>query len=606
MKKHFIKSIGMLIITLLSVPLIVWGLASYYIKDLDNSYSEDFIQYYTSKSYDREKVNQFFTRHPASSVCGTANPDLMAYSEAVCERGSELWQLITMQKGVWITLIVGFTLPVIMGMLSGLAFFGRRAQLWSVRIALPLTKAMGVLLTLAQGAIATWMAYWITFVSAGRHDMRIFAAIVIMVGFGIVVMVVSIFAKGRAEKSTNGEVILREQAPELWARVEGLSQQVGTPPPDNIVVGINDNFYVTEAPVYLRQQVLTGRTLFVSIPLLRQLSMAQADGIMVHELTHLHQGDAKASAALSVMLTRLNRYMEELRVSYLAWGVYLTLKMYRILFALACSKEGRQGEYIADRSAADLIGAQSVAESLIKVTAYSAYRAEVERSLFEHNALHDELGINSMITAGLHDYAHSPKFVEIINNQNIPHPFDSHPILCERMKNVGYSVSDEHLSAIVTAQPSQSWADLIPSAESIENEMWQRYENQFQSSHEEILAWRYLPENEQEKALVLKYFPACSYALTRGRQLVINYEGIEDKMHEELIPWSNMKKVIFRQRYGAYTLILKLHTATPQGNKKVKIRLAGLKNNTAGFKNTFQHYWNRYQYAQAYQQQQMT
>lgn len=608
MKRQFIKSILMLIGALCVVPLILIGITHYNISKRDSVNEATIARQYAVTHYDKNKARAFIAaKHSASSVCETSDPELMQYSRVVCPRGSSIWQLVMMERGAWGILIAGVGMLVTMGLLGVLAFQGRRGQLWSVRIALPLLKLVGTLMVVALGIIVLWLGCWIALVAMNIHDIRLYICIGLLVACGVLAMVSSIFTKVPPVGMTDAEMLSREQAPALWARVDMLARQVGTTPPDNIVVGIDDNFYVTEAPMHLEQRTLTGRTLFVSIPLLRQLSMEQADSVMVHELTHLHKGDTKVSAALGPLLHRFDRYTQEIHGNYLAWGVYLTLITYRFMFELASSRERRQREYIADRAAAELIGPQYITEALIKLSAYSAYRGEVERRLFNHDGVHEELRISRVVIDGLDEYANSSLFIESVNEQNTPHPFDSHPVLSERMKNAGHIIDSQSFSAIATAKPSQNWADLMPDGEDIESKMWQRYEALFQSSHEELLAWKYLPETEEEARLVEAHFPVKRFYLKKERTLDVTYEGLFDSKLEELIAWDNLKKVTFNQRYGIYTLIMKLHDATSRGKKTVKIRLTGnINKNMKTFQHDFQHYWNRRQHAQAYQQQEQT
>lgn len=608
MKRQFIKSIVMLIGALCIVPLIIIAITHYNISKLDRVSEATVARQYAVTHYDKSKALAFIAaKHTASHICETSDPELVGYSQAVCPRGSSIWQLVMMEKGAWGILIAGFGILVAMGLLGALAFKGRRGQLLSVRIALPLLKIVGTLMVVALGIIGLWLGCWIALVAMGIHDIRLFVCIGLVVICSVLAMVASIFTKIAPDGATDAEVLSREQAPALWERVDRLAQQVGTTPPDNIVVGIDDNFYVMEAPMHLEQCTLEGRTLFVSIPLLRQLSMKQADSVMVHELTHLHKGDTKVSAALGPLLHRFDRYTQEIHGNYLAWGVYLTLITYRFMFELASSRERRQREYIADRTAAELIGPQYITEALIKLSAYSAYRGEVERGLFNHDDVHEELRISRVVMDGLDEYARSSSFIESINEQNTPHPFDSHPVLGERMKNAGHIVDSQAFPAIATATPTQTWVDLMPDGDDIESRMWQRYEALFQSSHEELLAWKYLPATEEEVQLVQEHFPVERFSLKRERTLDITYEGLLDSTLEELITWDNLKKVTFHQSYGVYTLIIKLHDATSRGKKTVKIRLTGkISKNIEAFQQTFQRYWDRRQHAQAYHKQSKT
>ena len=46
-----------------------------------------------------------------------------------------------------------------------------------------------------------------------------------------------------------GRSLSRADAPELWQFVSDLARQIGTSSPQSIVVGLEDNFYVTSANV---------------------------------------------------------------------------------------------------------------------------------------------------------------------------------------------------------------------------------------------------------------------------------------------------------------------------------------------------------------------
>ena len=61
------------------------------------------------------------------------------------------------------------------------------------------------------------------------------------------------------EPST-GKVIDRQTAAPLWQELQAICTKVGTAPPDQIIAGIDDNFYVTEMPV-----TVDGKTSFQGV-----------------------------------------------------------------------------------------------------------------------------------------------------------------------------------------------------------------------------------------------------------------------------------------------------------------------------------------------------
>jgi Zn-dependent protease with chaperone function len=188
-------------------------------------------------------------------------------------------------------------------------------------------------------------------------------------------------------------------------------------------------------------QTLTGRTLFVSIPLLRVLDTSEADAVLAHELAHLGGGDTRSSAALGPKLNQFDLYTWQMRSGGLTIVAHYLLRLYRMVFEFALARDSREREYTADRVAAKLTAPQSIVQSLIKISAYSSYRNTVERKLFEQEHQHSgALGIAGFVADGLHPYARSGEFVTAMKTAAVPHPYDTHPPLLERMRNVNHKV----------------------------------------------------------------------------------------------------------------------------------------------------------------------
>ena len=62
----------------------------------------------------------------------------------------------------------------------------------------------------------------------------------------------------------------RESYASLWSFVEEVAESVGGRAPDNIIIGMEPNFYVTQSPILLTPaDEVRGRTLYMSAPLLR-------------------------------------------------------------------------------------------------------------------------------------------------------------------------------------------------------------------------------------------------------------------------------------------------------------------------------------------------
>jgi len=596
----YTKVIFWLLLTLFLIPAITLGFAEYGNKSLDQEYTQFFIKDAQREHQDADKLAEFLQQNPPSSVCGAVADDLLTYKNAVCAPGSELSQFFMMGKLAGWTLLAGCFVLLMIVLLSALAFKNRRSQYLSLTLARPFLMLAGSLEVIVQGAMLVWLSFWGTAFFTQTYYPKLVIIVGLMVLAGIYYIIKGIFKKLPPEENIEGEVVSREAAPVLWSRIDALAAKVGTTPPDHVIAGIDTNFYVTEAPLRVNDQLLKGRKLYVSIPLLRQLTLAQADGVMVHELTHLHEGDTASGALLGPKLHRFDLYTALMSENVATLIVYYPLHLYRMLFELAWQRNSREREFVADSNASALISPAAIIESLIKISAYASYRYEVERTLFENNALHEsELGISNAIAAGLPAHVHSADFISAMREQNVPHPFDSHPPLTERMRNVGFAVEESAFASIAAERPTESWVDLIPVADNIEQQLWQKYEHEFSSNHEESLAWRYLPTGEAETALVLKYFPNVPFTLKDGSQIEITWQGIVLPKTTELLEWDNVKNINVLRNFGRDTLHIQHVQPNAHGKKRSKIPLPGLKKEIDRFRQVLFWYWQRHQAARA-------
>ena len=604
LKKGYAKVFFWLLVTLFLIPAITLVFAEYGSNQLNQQYTQIFIDDARGQNQDVGKLTDFLQQNPPSSVCGPVSEDLLDYKNAVCAEKSELWQFYMMDKVAFWTLIASAVVLLMVLLLSALAFRNRQGQLLSLTLARHFLMLASALEVLVQGAMLVWLSFWGTAFFTQTYYPKLVMAVGLLVLAGMFYMIKGIFKKLPREDGIEGEVVTRDAAPALWARIDTLAAKVGTTPPDHIIAGIDTNFYVTEAPLSVNEHPLSGRKLYVSIPLLRQLTTAQADGVMVHELTHLHEGDTASGALLGPKLHRFDMYTHLMGQNVATLIVFYPLCLYRMLFELAWQRNSREREFIADHSAATHTTPAAIIESLIKISAYASYRSEVERTLFDNKTLHEnELGISKAIAAGLPQHVSSPDFINLMREQDVPHPFDSHPPLTERMRNVDYHVEELGYAAIAAEPPAESWVDLMPVAEQIEQQLWQKYERDFSSVHEESLAWRYQPEGEEETALVLKHFPPVAFTLKDGSQIEITYQGVVKPKTGELLEWDNVKNINVIRQFGTEVLYLQHVQPNAQGKKRSEIRLPGLKKEIEGFKNTLGYYWHRHQTVRALQQE---
>lgn len=605
-QKHFAKSVLLCLLAFFLIPVISLVFTQHGLNTWDSEFIGSVMSRSRMSSAEKEELRTFLTANPPSKACAGPVLDPVdnkpLYNSRVCAPYAERWQFYQVgQLSKW--LIIGGIIGVLFIALLGLiAFTNRKLQYISFVTGWRLLIVACVVEIIAQGVIITWLSFWLTAFFFNSYVPKLILVIGLFVAIGVFYALVSIFKRLPPIGDTEGELLSRIDAPALWARVDALAKKLKTQAPDQIIAGIDDNFYVTESPIKIQGKTLKGRTLYISIPLLRILDTSEADSVLAHELNHLRGGDTTNSAALGPKLFQYDMYCAMMYDNGATRLVYYPLHLYRLIFEFALKRESRQREYMADRTAAKAVSPQAIIHSLVKISAYSSYRTQTENQLFSSNQRHDErIGISDRVASGLHDYARSENFVQDIQAGHVPHPFDSHPALPERMKNAGYNISPTQFGDIVTQPPMQTWVDLIPVATQIEQRLWSKYEQDFGSQHEHVLAYRYEPANAQEEQIVLKYFPPVTFELKKDQSIQITYAGIVQPKTGELLGWDMVKGLNYTDGYGSDTLTITHPEKKMIGNKTTAIKLPGIAKQRDQFKNTLGMYWERHQVMRAEQ-----
>jgi hypothetical protein len=239
----------------------------------------------------------------------------------------------------------------------------------------------------------------------------------------------------------------------------------------------------------------------------------------------------------------------------------------------------------------------------VKISAYSLYRGEVEGKLFDHDERHDgQLGIGQRVAGGLGDFSRSPAFVDGVRRGGVPHPFDSHPPLRERMRNVGADLPEESFAGIVCETPATTWIESIAPAEEIEARLWTAFEQAFAQAHEQSLAYRYEPADEDELALVLKYFPPVSFAVKKGDPFVVDHAGLALPEGKGTLPWDKVDKLEYEDNsVGADQVTFTHPEGGWNGKKSTKIGLPIPSSERERVKEAMGRYWHRHQVMRAMQ-----
>lgn len=546
---------------------------------------------------ERQQDKAFFHANLPSSVCGNSDPKLANYRKGVCAAYSDVWQFqLASRLTLWMLAAGALTLLGVL-MLGAVAFLNRHAQYLSFVLGWRLLTLVSALEVIVQGALAVWLSYWLTAFFFQSYYPKLILLMGVLVALAVFSTVVNIFKRPPRHTEIDGELLGAADAPALWAHIRDLAARLKTKAPDQIIAGIDSNFFVTQAPLTVAGQMVQGRSLYISLPLLGVMERDEADAVLAHELAHLRGGDTASSATLGPKLGQYDYYCQMMRSAGATVPVFYLMQLYRVIFEFALKRESRAREFLADRTAAALVSARAIVQSLVKLAAYSNYRVQIEGKLFEHDQRHEEsVGIARFVATGLAPYASSAEFLEAMKSANVPHPFDTHPSLQERMANVGHRLDEQAMGAVAASVPAQSWLSDIQAAPAMEQRQWADYERKFAAMHEQNLAYRYEPANDTERAIVLKHFPPVAFQLKGGKRIEITYAGPVLPEQAEAMPWDKVAKLNYVDGFGGDLLRIDHPEKGWLGAKTTKVKLPGIKKERARFKDVLGHYWQRHRY----------
>ena len=555
---------------------------------------------------DKAQTTEFYRSHPLSKACDATAEEDREFHDKVCRPYSMYWHFHWADRAAIWTLALGAALLAAALVLGALAFANRGLRYASFVAGWRLMTVSSAVEVVLQSAMLVWLSFWLTAYFWQSYYVKLIAIAGIAAAAAVFYAIYTLFKKLPSGNEIEGEVVAEADAPRLWERIRQLATRVKTAPPDQIVAGIDTNFFVTEAPCQVGGRTLDGRTLFVSIPLLRVLDQSEADAVLAHELAHLGGGDTRSSAALGPKLQQFDQYTWQMRSGGLTIVAHYLLRLYRMIFAFALARDSREREYKADRVSAGLTAPSAIVQSLIKISAYASYRNDVERKLFAQNREHDgALGIAGFVAAGLPPYANSEAFIETMKTADVPHPYDTHPPLLERMRNVGHHVPESAYGAIVATAPEASWADDIETAAAIEQRLWSDYEQRFVQNHELSLAYRYEPATDEERAVVLRHFPPVAFALKNGESVEVSYTGLHQSVDGgSTIGWDEAKDLTYQDNTFGDILVVTHHDKGMLGARTTKVKVSGIGKQKEDFKAAVGRYWQRHQIMRAQQQEQ--
>jgi Zn-dependent protease with chaperone function len=464
-----LKRFGLLLLIILAIPVfgvVVGSFAkarseSKYFDMIKEKWGEEVAKKATAGEFSLEKVSQ--------------RPDLANDSFAQNYNYVRL-----LRQASLATMAVGLFLPVIILIAGLFASMHRRLLLLLFAPGLKVVLVILFAVILAQGAIATYGVFVLETTLANTFHPFLIGGIGLAAAVGAFSMIAAGFSiSKRVSLTIKGMRVSKEDEPALWEFVSDIAKRLSATTPKNIVVGLEPNFYVTNADVtvYPDGAKFSEETLYLSLPFIRILSKDELMAVVGHELGHFRGEDTKYSLKFYPIYAGTGKAIQALMSNFdNGAGSITILPGYAVLmffmerFAVAESKISRIRELQADKAASEASSSQALISSLLKLGAFAPLWPSVQEAMVD--------GLNKgmfMINASAL-YANTA--VECFDkdtlfsrvNTSIPHPTDSHPTISQRMENLGFSV--DGFKATYAAQGIDNSAiDLLSKPDEIEKDL---------------------------------------------------------------------------------------------------------------------------------------
>lgn len=349
-----------------------------------------------------------------------------------------LTSLGSVALGVLLLGITGIAAAVTKGSRSRMARILPMALRVILLIAAALLLADGIL---AVGLLVEGMMIWLQ---------RVFPWFIGVAAIGAIIAVIgalrAVVAVGRTPSlKVLGVPLSAEQEPALFAEVDDVADTLGVDPPQHIVAGPEPSFFVVDAPVEAIGARLSGTTMFLSLPLCHVLTRAEFRAVIGHELGHFRGRDTEYTRRIAPLYATAGISLGTLSATtrgFTGFGTVPAALMLRAVFTLLFANAAgasRVRELEADKAGVEAASAADIGTSLKKLQLTSP-AWEAARNGFLRSVATGETPKGMGATFLEHARA-VPLDAKTLEQGDIPHPFDSHPPIGERLAALGVAAA---------------------------------------------------------------------------------------------------------------------------------------------------------------------
>lgn len=304
-----------------------------------------------------------------------------------------------------------------------------------------------------------------------RIDMALFSMSLACLLYGLSALIVVVRFARRARDAApvpmTGRQVTPEEEPKLWAFVRDMARKMNARPPDHVVLGLEDTFFITSHEVLLRDGTrLSGCTLYLGVPYMAYLSRQHLEAVTCHELAHYQGADLEYSLRLAPFYQRAT-HLENMLVGM---GNGLTDFEWLIRTALllcACALDGffrslsawsRVGELQADQASLRVVGAQAVAEALVRVHLLAPF---VYAALEQAHSGTMRGSVLEALRELVRQSASADSLQEHLQEEQKEDPLSSHPSLRLRLEQFGVSPKSPWLREAARLRETELLRDIL-------------------------------------------------------------------------------------------------------------------------------------------------
>ena len=298
------------------------------------------------------------------------------------------------------------------------------------------------------GIIAVCVLGGILAVESGRFPLGLIAVPIVAIGvcgYGASLTVRTVAGHEFAAE------LRRDHYPKIWSFVSRVAEAVGGRAPDNIIIGLEPNFYVTQAPLRILTGRISGRTLYMSAPLLRVMEEAQVKAVLGHEFSHFTGSDTLYGSHVAPAYHSLRYGIESMKEN-MGRSVFMVLAfiipivvlwLYQIGFRVIDRALSRSRELRCDEIASEVYGQDHMAAALVKVIGYGAAMQSMNHD-FATLLQQGQIFTNYPEWFGQNRASWDANFSNFIVDAYAAKTkaFDSHPALRERLTALGVVPGD--------------------------------------------------------------------------------------------------------------------------------------------------------------------